>query len=568
MITIPVEKLKGTLVEQGLIAPEKFDVLAEDAARMNQDIGDVLISQRFISKDYLYSLMASYFGVQMASLGSRGIDRAILLALDQGFAQERKVIAFSRDADGTINLAMEDPTDLATIEFLERKFGARVRPYLATQQDLARGYSLYSHEVTEDFKKLIEGNIHDSMQQKVEREEEAAKQIHVVDLVNNIMSYATYMNASDVHIEALEDSVLVRFRVDGILHEIMSIPKQVQASILARIKLLSALKVDEHMKPQDGRFRQTVGQETIDVRVSIIPTMYGEKIVMRLLAAAQRPLSLSELGVGDEYASIIEHNIRKSYGMVLVTGPTGSGKSTTLYSVLNMLNRPEVNIVTVEDPIEYNIKYINQIQINPLAGITFASGLRSILRQDPNVIMVGEIRDEETAEIAVQAALTGHILLSSLHTNDAISTIARLIDMKIPPFLVAAVLNVSIAQRLVRKICIDCIESYVPDQDFVDDFYRQVETHDMKRIEIPKQLYRGKGCKACNGSGYRGRLGIFEIVEVTDDVRRIIARPGFALTEIEQLLQKNGYKTMFEDGMQKVALGQTTIEEVLRVIRE
>lgn len=569
MLQIPIDKFKESLISQGLITAEEFDVLVAESARMNQDIGDVIVARGFITYDFLYNFLSTYYGTERAHLNIKGIDRSVLLLIDEKFAQERRVIAFAKDTDGTIEIAMEDPTDLVTIEYLEKKLGAQMRVYFATPQDLTEGFSLYSHELTEDFKKIIEDKVRLSLEHKYEKEEEAARQLPVVEIVNNLISYASYLNASDMHIEAMESSVLVRFRIDGILHEIMSIPKDVLSAILARIKLLAALKVDEHQKPQDGRFRYELGQGVVDIRVSIIPTLYGEKIVMRLLSGAQRPLSFAELGLAEDTIKIFEDNIKKTYGMILVTGPTGSGKSTTLYSVLNILNRPEVNIVTIEDPIEYNIKYINQIQINPLAGITFASGLRSILRQDPNVIMVGEIRDEETAEIAVQAALTGHIVLSSLHTNDALSTIPRLIDMKIPPFLVAAVVNMAIAQRLVRKICSDCIESYTVPEDFRKSMDAQIKTLNLAvSVDIPKVLYRGKGCKACNGIGYRGRMGIYEAFEVDDEIRAIISKGDVSMLELAEAAKKQGMVTMFEDGLRKAALGKTTIEEVLRVIRE
>jgi type II secretory ATPase GspE/PulE/Tfp pilus assembly ATPase PilB-like protein len=335
------------------------------------------------------------------------------------------------------------------------------------------------------------------------------------------------------------------------------------------VKLLSSLKIDEHRKPQDGRFRHKVGPDLIDVRVSVIPIFYGEKVEMRLLPSTQRPLSLTELGFLDDARKIIEENIKKSYGMVLICGPTGSGKTTTLYSILNILNRPEVNIVTIEDPIEYDMKYINQTQINPVAGITFATGLRSILRQDPNIIMVGEIRDEETAEIAVHSALTGHLLLSSLHTNDAATVVPRLIDMKIEPFLVAAVLNVIASQRLVRKICIDCIESYTPDPSIIQSLEKELKgINPDSKVKIPKFLYRGKGCPSCNGTGYRERVGIFEVLEIDDEIRKAIVSSQFSLDELNALAKKKGMATMFEDGIRKTATGVTTIEEVLRVIRE
>lgn len=570
MIQLPPQKLKEILLEQGLISENDFTLAQQESVRMNQNIGDILASKGFITYDYLYNILSSYFGVERANLNARGVDREALMSIEEKFARDRGVVAFSRDADGTLNVAMEDPTDLPTIEFLEKKLEVKVRPFLASPEDLSRGFSLYGRQLTEDFKKIIEENIQASLRSAamMEKAEEAAAQLPIVDIVNNLFSYAASSGASDIHLEILEDTILARFRIDGILYEVIKIPKRVHMAITARIKLLAALKVDEHQKPQDGRFRYKTGQTVIDVRISTIPTLYGEKIVARLLPATQRPLSLAELGMLDDVAKVISENIKKTYGMVLVTGPTGSGKTTTLYSILNALNRPEVNIVTIEDPIEYNIKYINQIQINPLAGITFASGLRSILRQDPNIIMVGEIRDEETAEIGVNAALTGHLLLSSLHTNDATTAIPRLIDMKIPPFLAAAVLNVVVAQRLVRKICINCIESYTPPAEFTDSMKNQMKELNLPESNLPSMLYRGKGCKICGGTGYKGRMGIFEVFEVNEELRKIIISPDFSLDMLVLAARKYGMILMFEDGLRKVSLGMTTIEEVLRVIRE
>jgi len=350
----------------------------------------------------------------------------------------------------------------------------------------------------------------------------------------------------------------------------MSVTKAVHPAIAARIKLLAGLKIDEHFTPQDGRFRYELGNENIDVRVSSMPTFYGEKIEMRLLEGAQKPLSLEELGMSPDVARIVSENLKKSYGMFISCGPTGSGKTTTLYALMNMLNRPQVNVTTIEDPIEYNMRYINQTQINPQAGITFASGLRALLRQDPNIIMVGEIRDAETAEIAVQSALTGHLLLSSLHTNDAPTAIPRFFDLKIPPFLVGSVLNVVVAQRLVRKICQTCIYSYEPDADITAVIEAQLKELKMQgsSVKAPTTLYRGKGCATCGGTGYRGRVGIYEALEVNDTVKAMITKPEFDLEALRTEAQAAGMKTMFEDGMLKVELAITTLEEVLRVIRE
>jgi type II secretory ATPase GspE/PulE/Tfp pilus assembly ATPase PilB-like protein len=344
----------------------------------------------------------------------------------------------------------------------------------------------------------------------------------------------------------------------------------VHPAIVARIKLLAGAKIDEHFIPQDGRFRYEVGNQQIDVRVSVIPTFYGEKVEMRLLEGSQKPLSLRELGIMPEDEKIVMDNLKKTYGMIISCGPTGSGKTTTLYAFMNLLNKPEVNMTTVEDPIEYNMPYVNQTQINPQEGITFASGLRALLRQDPNIIMVGEIRDAETAEIAVQAALTGHLLLSSLHTNDAPTAVPRLFDLNVAPFLVNSVLNFIVAQRLVRKVCETCMYSYKPGPEVSAIIEAQLKTLGIAvdNVTAPKIFYRGKGCAACGGTGYRGRLGIFEMLEINEDIKKIIGAPNFDLTALRREARNSGMKTMFEDGLRKAELALTTIEEVLRVIME
>ncbi len=569
MLQIPNQKLKEILVKEDLISAENFDKLAIESKRMGQNMADVLVSQGIIKPDYFYTLVAKYVGVELVNLGGQAIEEKTLRKLSEDLARQKRALIFKEDSDGTLNVAMEDPSDLATIEFLEKNLKAKIRPFLATSDDLNRGFAFYGRHLTEDFKQIIEENIQASLRRKIGDVKEAAKDVPIVAIIDNILSYAVSLQASDIHIEILESLILIRYRIDGVLHEIIRMPKEVHPAIVARIKLLGSLKIDEHLKPQDGRFRHKVGPDIIDIRISIIPVFYGEKVEMRLLPSTQRPLSMEELGILEDTRKIIEENIKKTYGMVLVCGPTGSGKTTTLYSILNILNRPEVNIVTIEDPIEYDIKYVNQTQINPLAGITFANGLRSILRQDPNIIMVGEIRDEETAEISVHSALTGHLVLSSLHTNDAATSVPRLVDMKVVPFLVAAVLNVSIAQRLVRKICLNCIESYAIDKDMAAFLEKQLkEVNSYSKLTIPKFLYRGKGCAVCHNTGYRGRNGIYEVLNIDEEIRKLIVKPEFALGDLNEVAKKKGMVTMFEDGLRKAALGMTTVEEVLRVIRE
>ena len=573
MVKIAAQNLRELLVKEGLIDPKVFDDIAIEADRLGQNVADMLISRGIITQEYLTMLLTEYFGVSRADLLNREIDLDTLRLIDEGIARRRRIILFKKESDGSIDVAMEDPSDLETLEFLSRNLKAKINPFLATATELERGYALYGAQYTQDFKKLIEENIRESLLSRARGAEEAAIEVPVIRIVDNVLAYAISLRATDIHIEVLEDAILIRYRIDGILREIIRIPKEVHPAIVARIKLLSNLKIDEHMRPQDGRFRYKIGSDFIDVRVAIIGTFYGEKVEMRLLPAAQKPFSFEELGMLEDTQKVIIENIKKTYGMFLVTGPTGAGKTTTLYSILNILNQTTVNIVTVEDPIEYEIRYVNQTQINPQAGITFASGLRALLRQDPNIIMVGEIRDEETAGMAVQAALTGHLVLSSLHTNDAPTAIPRLIDMKIVPFLIAAILNAVIAQRLVRRICRTCIYSFAPSPEVIDVLKKELgeiikEREEGGGFSFPATFYRGKGCAQCNGTGYFGRIGIFQVLHETEKVREVMVSPDFSLDALRDLARKEGMVTMLEDGLRKVEIGLTTMEEVLRVIRE
>jgi len=568
MIQIPVNQLKDIVLREGLIDEVNFDALAADAERLKQNIADVLVSRNVVAQGYLYQIFSRNFGIPIAELSGKTINENILQSFPESLARQKNTILFGEEPDGTVSAAMEDPTNLENIEFVEQFVSRKIKPYFATEGDLNKGFALYGKKQSEDYRELIERSISESLKLG-KKGEDAAADAPIVGVVNNTIAYAVSLRASDIHMEIFEDGILVRYRIDGILHEILKVPKAVHSAIVARMKLLSGLKIDEHYKPQDGRFRYKVGSDTLDIRVSIMPTFHGEKVEMRLLTAAQRPLSFQEIGMLDDTVNILADNIKKSYGMVLVCGPTGSGKTTTLYSVLNVLNRPEVNIVTVEDPIEYNIKYINQTQINPAAGITFANGLRAILRQDPNVVLVGEIRDTETASIAVQAALTGHMVLSSLHTNDAPTAVPRLMDMDVPAFLAAAVLNAVVAQRLVRKICLDCIYSLTPEPEIIETLKRQMAEQGLESaFKPPKFIYKGKGCPSCGGTGYRGRIGIFEILNVSEEVRKEMVSPTFSLDRMKAVARSQGMISMFEDGLRKVEKGMTTVEELLRVVRE
>ncbi|KKU77391.1 MAG: hypothetical protein A3E64_01170 [Candidatus Harrisonbacteria bacterium RIFCSPHIGHO2_12_FULL_48_16] len=570
MVKIPDQQLKEILVKEKLIAEEDFDSILVIAKRMGQQVADILVSRNYIKFDYYKQLVGRYFGVPLANLVHQVIDEAVIRLLPEDIARQKRIIIFKKDPDGALHVAMNDPTDLAAIEFLNSRFKAKIVPYLGSADDIDKGFEVYGRRSAEDFKTTIEENIQASIRAQIfgKAEKEAAAEVPIVAIVNSLISYALASRASDIHIEILEDTILVRYRIDGVLHEILRLPKEVHAPIIARIKLLAALRLDEHAKPQDGRFRYQASGEPLDIRVAVIPTFYGEKVEMRLLLATNRALAFEEIGMLEDTIKLVKGNIAKTYGIVLVTGPTGSGKSTTLYAMVNVLNKPEVNICTVEDPVEYDMKYINQTQVNTAAGITFASGLRALLRQDPNIIMVGEIRDSETADIAVQAALTGHLVISSLHTNDAPSAIPRLFDMKVEPFLAAAVLNLIMAQRLVRKICPECVTPQEVSPEIAAAIKNQLKLVGADADKLPKKLFKGKGCQSCNYIGFKGRMAIFEAFEVDEEMRGIIVDPRFTLDNLKKALRKNGMISMFEDGLRKAEKGTTTIEEVLRVIRE
>ncbi len=389
-------------------------------------------------------------------------------------------------------------------------------------------------------------------------------ELSIIKLVDSLVQAAFLARSSDIHIDPGEKQIAVRFRIDGVLHDFYVFPKEIQSEVISRIKVLSGLRTDEHQAAQDGRFRLTFDTVNVDVRVSIAPTYYGENCVMRLLADQAASFTLESLGFEGRDLEVVKRNIKKPYGMILATGPTGSGKTTTLYTILKMLNTKDVSIITIEDPVEYSIDGLEQIQVNSRTGLSFASGLRSILRQDPNIVMVGEIRDEETAGIAVNAALTGHLLLSTLHTNDAATTLPRLLDMKIEPFLIASTVNVAVGQRLVRKICPDC---KVKKPVGPDELKSLASVIPAKVLDAAKTFYHGEGCAKCDHSGYKGRIGIHEVMEIDDEVRVALMKSADA-GEIKKIAVKNGMTTMVEDGFRKAVDGVTTIEEVLRVIHE
>ncbi len=569
---ITEQKLKAIVEKSGLVDEKVFQSVKDESLRSGQTMTDVLIGRGIVPEDYLAELLEPYFGAKIVDLKKITISSEILELIPEAYAKTKNVILFEYDkGKGVAKLAMLDPLDYDTVEFLRAKLNVWIEPHLTTLTSLRFGLKQYKKKIGEEFNKIISENIEKSF--SVVGEPNLAKMaeaVPIITILDSIIEHAISLGASDIHFEPLNKEVLVRFRIDGIMQEVLGLPKVIAPILVARVKVLANLLIDEHRVPQDGRFRFEMEGANIDIRVNVMPVFHGEKVEMRLLKSSARPLTLEELGLSSKAVKIVYEEIKKPHGMILVTGPTGHGKTTTLYAILHILNTPKVNITTIEDPIEYEVPRINQTQVNVKAGITFANGLRSLLRQNPDIIMVGEIRDNETVDIAVHSALTGHLVLSSLHTNDAPSALPRLLDMGAAAFLLSSTVNLIIAQRLVRRICTSCIESYpiTPEiKKLISAQLSLVPDTSVSFKDVPERLFRGKGCKVCNNSGFRGQIGIYEAFKVSDAVRNLLLKL-VPVGEIRKQAIKEGMETMFEDGLQKVEKGITTIEEVIRVVRE
>lgn len=556
---ISEEELKALVLKTGVITQEKLEELNEFAKNSKVTLNDALIEKDIISDENLGILIANFLHIPFIVLSKLSIPENIFHIIPEKTARRNKVIPFALDQDG-LRLAMVDPTNVELQNVIGKKAGFRVIPYLATERDIESVLKIYKKALQVTFEELLHKELGETDPSKLSDEAPIEK------IVTLLIEFAYQDKASDIHIEPQEKESLIRFRIDGILHDVLLLPKNFHDRIISRIKILSRLRTDEHLSAQDGKMRVKLEEEDLDIRVSILPITDGEKAVLRLLAARYRQFSLIDLGMNEEELKKVTSAYNKSYGMVLSTGPTGSGKTTTIYAILKILNTREKNITTIEDPIEYRIMGVNQIQANPKTNLTFANGLRSILRQDPNVVFVGEIRDNETAGIAVNAALTGHLVLSTLHTNDAATSLPRLIDMGVEPFLVASTVNVIIAQRLVRKICEMCKAPYkISTSELIKNLPKEMVTkHFGEKIEV--EFFKGQGCKICHSTGYSGRIGIFEVLEVTKDIRKLITEKSDS-DVIEQKAISEGMVTMLEDGLDKTTRGVTTIEEVLRVTK-
>lgn len=555
-------QFKRILVEPGYLTEAQFELARKEAEEKDEPLEEALVGKELITDEHLGKLVAGELDYNFVNLRKEAISEEVINIVPELVAKTQQVIIFDKTKEG-LKVAMADPGDFEMIDWLERKTGEKIIPYYATSRDVWEALRQYRKELKKTFEDIITEQV-----ERAKKKEVKAEDIPIIKIVDTLIRYAYENRASDIHIEPQELETQVRFRIDGVLHNVLTLPKDIHDLVVTRVKVLSKLRTDEHFAAQDGKFVVKFEKEKFDIRVSIVPITEGENIVMRLLSERARRFTLESLGFSDENLKKIQDFIKKPYGMILATGPTGCGKTTTLYTILKILNKPEINICTIEDPVEYDIEGVSQIQVNPKTNLTFAKGLRSIVRQDPDIVMVGEIRDNETASIAINSAMTGHLVLSTMHANTAATNLPRLIDMGIEPFLVASSVNVIIAQRLVRKICTKCQESYEIakdelrrlnlSQDLIEKFFKGKE-----KI----RCYRGRGCKACINTGYSGRIGIFEVLEMEDNIRKLIMEKASA-DQVQDQAAENGMITMLEDGIEKVLSGVTTIEEIIRVTRE
>jgi len=591
------------LKHSGKVSSDQLSMLHDQEKTEKRPLQDLVISSNLFSEKDLTKLYADSVDVPYIELNPKDIKRDLLKQLPERIARQYNAILFDVDEDGVKYIAMADPDDIQAVNFLQKQLGANLRVYVAPESQIKAALDNYRSNIAGELTKVISS---DAIAYQEDEEEESigendlAEDSPIAQTVNLIIEYGIKAGASDIHIEPREKYVLVRYRIDGMLREANKLPKKAQAALVSRIKILSNLKIDEHRAPQDGRFKIEASGEVYALRVSTLPIVDGEKVVMRILNESVKASTLEGLGFWGEALKVLHQAIIQPYGMILVTGPTGSGKSTTLFSVLSMLNTPNVNISTVEDPVEYRIVGVNQTQVNPIAGMTFANGLRSLLRQDPNIIMVGEVRDTETADLAVQAALTGHLVFSTLHTSDAATCLPRLLEMGVEPFLIASTVRAVIGQRLVRRLCPYCRQQYQPDDGIIGriktafdlkdsaDFKQihelessalkdgvGIEETDNNKLSLNDlgstestivRLWKAndEGCENCNHSGYKGRIGIYEVMDNNSSIQKSIVG-NTTSEELETLAEKNGMVSMHIDGFIKALRGQTTLEEVMRV---
>jgi len=572
-----LETQKGVediLYEEKNLTPDQLSAVKFEQINTGRAAEDIISERGYVSPQTLTAARGRLLNIPHVKLGTRQIQTDLLDLVPEPTARKYVLIPFEKEAN-TLKVAMKDPLDLQVIEFLEKASKLRVKPFIAEQKDI-------ESSINEEYRKALGPEVSAALEEvgvaatKIEesieditKAEEVIRDAPVARIVSTILEYAVKARASDVHIEPGEKKTRIRYRIDGVLQERLSLPRKVHDSVISRVKILSNLKIDERRLPQDGRFKIEVGKTEVDLRISTMPTSFGEKVAIRLLEGEGTVMRLPELGFRGTTLKRVEEALLKPHGIILVTGPTGSGKTVTIAAALSKLNSVRINIVTLEDPVEIQIPGINQVQVHPVAGLTFASGLRSLVRQDPDVIMVGEIRDTETVELAIHAALTGHLVLSTLHTNSAAGALPRMMDMGVETFLLASTVNVIVAQRLVRTICKECEEKYEAPAPVVEDMKKVLGPLFPEKVEQGGKvhLHRGKGCKHCGKTGFMGRTGIFEALQMTDRIRRMVLEHK-PTGELHKQAVEGGMVTLKQDGYLKVLEGLTTIEEVLRVARD
>lgn len=588
------ETLTKLLTDAKLATPEQLAALVNDPATNYHSLQEAVLGSKIVSEADLTKLFADYAELPYVEINPKDITPDILGRIPERIARQYNAVVFKVDETGMIHLAMDDPDDVQAVNFIQKEIDGNLKVYIAPHTNILEALGNYHSDVNKDLREIIDIQREDDGSAQQVSESEIAEDSPIAQTVNLLLEYAIRSNASDIHIEPREDFVQVRYRIDGVLHEVNRLPRNVLGALVSRIKILANLKIDERRVPQDGRFKIKVAGKQYALRVSTLPIAEGEKVVMRILDESNQAVTLQQLGYWGKAYEVITSSITEPNGMILVTGPTGSGKSTSLFSVLTMLNKPDVNISTIEDPVEYKIPGVNQTQTNPKAGMTFANGLRALLRQDPNIIMVGEIRDGETANLAVQAALTGHLVLSTLHTNNAATALPRLLDMSIEPFLIASTVKAIVGQRLVRRLCKVCRQQYQPEQAEIDTIVKLFNLREGMNFSYIHQLdvaaqqqgiapevplgtndttitslwrHNPEGCDECGHTGYKGRIGIYEVLGNSVAVQRMIVANSTS-TQIQDQAVTEGMITMQSDGLVKTLRGNTTLEEVLRVTRE
>jgi len=588
------DTLRKLLIENDIASEEQLKPLKEEAVRTTQTLQDTVINSHLITEADLTKLYATYADIPYIEIDPHDITTETLNRIPERIARQYEAVIFKIDEDGVIHLAMDDPDDIQAISFLEKEIGTNVKIYIAPHENILQCLENYRGDVNEELNQVIDIQREDDGTAQQVSEADVAENSPIAQTVNLLLEYAIRSQASDIHIEPRENFVQIRYRIDGVLKEVNQLPRNVLGALISRIKILSNLKIDERRVPQDGRFKIKIAGKQYALRVSTLPIADGEKVVMRILDESNQAVTLQQLGYWGHSLSVISEAMTEPNGMILITGPTGSGKSTSLFSILTMLNKPDVNISTVEDPVEYKIPGVNQTQTNVKAGMTFANGLRALLRQDPNIIMVGEIRDGETANLGVQAALTGHLVFSTLHTNNAATSLPRLLDMGIEPFLIASTVKAVVGQRLVRRLCMVCRQQYTPSPEEIAEVTKLFNLRDGQTFsyihELEQQAMQQQvggetpmgtteqtivsmwhaspdGCEECNHTGYKGRIGIYEVLGVSIPIQKMITSNATS-EQIQEQAIADGMTTMQTDGLVKVLRGNTTLEEVLRVTRE